>query len=153
MNTYKKVGGGEVLLLPNSHRGALGTGGIRSRRAAGSDQRQDALVCYGYAVARGVLDQVHGFIRQVQQLRLRFRVGRIGGDTRARGQAHIEALGAKPVHFADQLVQTPRHAAGAFLRCLRQENYELISSVAEREVDQAAIDSQHVADLREASGG
>ena len=60
------------------------------------------------AVARGVLDEVHGFVGEVQEFCFSSRVGGVGGDADAGGDLHVEARLLQPDGFANQDVQAAR---------------------------------------------
>ena len=57
------------------------------------DRRQHADSCRGHAVARRVLDHVHGLVGQVQQFHLGLRVRRIRRHADARGEVNVQPFG------------------------------------------------------------
>src|SRR5262249_35464772 len=93
----------------------------------------------GDAVAGSVLDEIHGFVREVQQFGFGPRVSGVGGDTHARGDLDIEARLGEPHRLADQGVQAASNAQGVFLGSLGEENNELVSAIAKSEVYHAAF--------------
>src|SRR5271154_1145979 len=64
------------------------------------------------AVAGGILDRVHGFVGEVQQIRFDFGIGRVGGDTDAGGDANIQLFVLQPHRIFDLAVQPARHQTG-----------------------------------------
>src|SRR5580704_3924432 len=104
-----------------------------------SRKRKEPDAGSGYAVARGVLDEVHGFVGEMQQLSFCARVRRVRGNADAGGDLHADAGVREPRGFANQFVEAAGDAEGVFLRSLRQQDDELVASIAESEIDHAAL--------------
>src|SRR5271166_6142642 len=122
----------------------------RERRlGSGSCLGENAHAGGGDAVPRGLFDQVHGLVGQVQQLSFRARIGGIRGDADARGDIHVDSSVLQPNSFANQLMQAARDTEGIFLRRLRQQHNEFVAAIPEGEVDQAALVFDGLADFAE----
>src|ERR1700691_1878654 len=106
----------------------------------------------GDAVARGVLNQVHGLIGQVEQLRFGAGISRIRGYAHAGRNVDVNAGFLQPDRLSNQFVQAACHAKCVFLGCLRQQHDKFVSAIAEREVDQTALVLHGCADLRKQPG-
>jgi hypothetical protein len=103
----------------------------------------------GYAIARGVLDEVHGFVGEMQEFGFRARVRRVRCDADACGDLHVDSRFSEPDGFADQFVQAAGNSEGVFFRSLWQQDDELVAAVAEGEIDHAAFFFDGSADFGE----
>src|SRR5208282_3215824 len=110
---------------------------------------KDANAGGGDAIARGVFDQVHGLVGEVEQLGFVARVGGVGRHSHARGDADFQAQILHPHVVADALVQASGDDHGVFLGGLRQQHHKFVAAVPEGEIDKAAVGFHHVADVGE----
>jgi len=100
--------------------------------------------CRSHAIARGVLDQVHGFVSQVEQFNFAVGIVRIGCNANAGGEVNVQSFGRKPGGFTDHLVEASGDDERVVLRCLRQHDHKLVSAVAKCEIDPAARRLHHL---------
>ena len=76
-------------------------------------------------------------------------IDRVGGDADARRYPHLEPGVVEPDGLANQFVQAAGDVQRIFLRGLRKQDHKFVAAVAEREIDQAAVRLQRVADFGE----
>src|SRR5215472_248068 len=108
---------------------------------------KDSDVSGRHAIAVGVFDEVHSFVRKMQQAFLCARVHRVRSHPEAGGQADFQTFLLKPHAFANEFVQAPRNVQRVVFGGLWQKENEFVSTVAERKIDQTAVRLQSVSDF------
>src|SRR6202008_1975556 len=99
--------------------------------------RKHAASCGSDAVARAVLDRVHGFIGQVQQFDFGLGIRRIRSHSNARGEVNIQTFRVQPTRLADELVQPPRDDVRVFLGGLRQHDHKFVAAISKGKINSA----------------
>src|SRR5579862_711059 len=118
----------------------------------GGQVRQDAHIGDRDAVAIGVLDQVHGFVGEMEETFLSSRVHGIGGDAHAGSQFDVKAFRLEPDGLAQETMKAAGDVHGIFLGSLRKEQNELVATIAEGKINQAAVPLELVANFGEQAG-
>src|ERR1700751_33069 len=75
----------------------------------------------------------------MKELRFGARIGGVRSDADTGGDLHVDSRLLQPDGLADQGVQPARYAERVFFGSLRQEDHELVASVAECEGDHPAF--------------